>query len=1327
MSQLIRLRGRAALSTFRLEKLHLALSPDLADVRVAAEYWHFAFASRALDAAEMQRLERLLTYGPKSEPPAERGTLFLVVPRLGTISPWSSKASDIAHHCGLEVVERIERGVAYWVERDGGNPLGDEERRALLPHIHDRMTETVFGALADAERLFVHHEPQPLRTVDVLGGGAEALIRANREMGLALSEDEIAYLAENFARIGRNPTDVELMMFAQANSEHCRHKIFNADWVIDGKPEPNTLFGMIRTTHASHPEGTVVAYSDNSSVIEGADIARFYPSAEGRYGYRDERTHILMKVETHNHPTAISPYPGAATGSGGEIRDEGATGRGSKPKAGLSGFTVSNLRIPGFEQPWELDGIGAPARIASPLQIMIEGPIGGAAFNNEFGRPNLAGYFRTFEQRVSGEVRGYHKPIMIAGGVGNISAIHTHKSGIPEGALIIQLGGPAMLIGLGGGAASSMDTGTNQEDLDFDSVQRGNAEIERRAQEVIDRCWGLAEDNPILSIHDVGAGGLSNALPELVHGAGRGGRFDLRKIPNEEPGMSPLQIWCNEAQERYVLAIAPDQLDAFAAICARERCPFAVVGHATADGQLTVVDPHFGNAPVDMDLEVLLGKPPRMRRDVARVRRELPPFELGGVTVEDAAKRVLNLPSVADKTFLITIGDRSVGGLTARDQMVGPWQAPVSDVAVTAMGYETYRGEAFAMGERTPLALVSAEASGRMAIGEALTNVAAASIDKIGDVKLSANWMAAAGHAGEDAALYDTVRAVALELCPALGISIPVGKDSLSMKTAWTEDGARKEVTAPLSLIVSAFAPVADVRRTLTPYLRTDVGDTLLMLIDLGAGRNRLGGSALAQVYGHVGSVAPDVDDAAALKSFFQVIQQLNREGKLIAYHDRSDGGVFVTLCEMMFAGRAGITVDSHPGLSAGDDAGNLAALFSEELGAVLQVRIEDADAVRAAVAAAGLGSCLHAIGRPNGEDMLRVIAGGKEIYAQSRIELHRVWSATTYQMQRLRDNPECAQQEYDRILDASDPGLHAHLTFDPNEDINAPGSGHAVVADAQARVSPDSSLPLRGRARLGVGLNRPSVAILREQGVNGQMEMAAAFDRSGFTAVDVHMSDIIAGRVSLKDFAGFAACGGFSYGDVLGAGEGWAKSILFNSRARDEFAAFFERGDTFALGVCNGCQMMSNLREIIPGAARWPHFVRNKSEQFEARLALLEVVESPSIFLRGMEGSRIPIAVSHGEGYAEFADAAAIDAARPLVALRYVDNRGAATEIYPHNPNGSPQGITGLTTPDGRYTILMPHPERVFRTVSYSWHPGDWGEDGPWLRIFRNARQWVG
>ena len=1300
MSQIIRLRGRAALSPFRLQKLLLAVSQTVPGLSIDSEFWHFASVTRVLTRDELQRLERLLEYGPKRKPAVERGTLFLVVPRLGTISPWSSKATDIATHCALEAIDRVERGVAFWIDRDDGAGLTDEERRALSPHLHDRMTETMLASFEEAGQLFRHFDPQPAASIDVLKGGTRALERANRDMGLALSADEIDYLANAFERAGRNPTDVELMMFAQANSEHCRHKIFNADWVIDGKAEPNTLFGMIRTTHARNPRGTLVAYTDNASVIEGARIARFYPGPDGEYRYHDELTHTLMKVETHNHPTAISPYSGAATGSGGEIRDEGATGRGAKPKAGLTGFSVSNLRIPGFEQPWEKEDEGRPSRIASPLQIMIEGPIGGAAFNNEFGRPNLAGYFRTFEQRVAGELRGYHKPIMIAGGVGSIASAHTAKSTVPEGALIIHLGGPAMLIGLGGGAASSMGTGTNVEDLDFDSVQRGNAEMERRAQEVIDRCWALAAGNPILSIHDVGAGGLSNALPELVAAAGRGGSFDLRNIPNEEPGMSPMQIWANEAQERYVLAIAPADLPRFAAICERERCPHAVVGTATNDGRLTVSDRYFGNQPVDMDLAVLLGKPPKMRRDVTRLRRELPPFDMTGITLEEAALRVLRLPSVADKTFLISIGDRTVGGLTARDQMVGPWQVPVADVAVTLLGYRTCVGEAFAMGERTPLAVVNPQASGRMAIGEALTNIAAAAIADIGQVKLSANWMAAAGHPGEDATLYDTVRTVALDTCPQLGLSIPVGKDSLSMKTTWGEGPAKHEVVAPLSLIVTAFAPVTDARRTLTPQLRTDCGDTALILLDLGAGRCRLAGSALAQVYDQVGSEAPDMDDPGRLKAFFGLIQSLSAEGRLLAYHDRSDGGLFVTLCEMMFAGRTGITVEGGGFLDANAAGHTLAALFNEELGAVVQVSTADLEAVMTAGQKAGLGSCVKVIGTLNAEDRLCVIAAGREIYSAPRVELQRAWSETTFQLQRLRDHPECARQEYDRILDVRDPGLHAKLAFDPGEDIAAPFIG-------------------RGAA--------PRIAILREQGVNGQMEMAAAFERAGFAAADVHMSDIIAGRVKLDGFAGFAACGGFSYGDVLGAGEGWAKSILFNARALDQFAAFFARPDTFALGVCNGCQMMSNLRELIPGARHWPHFVRNKSEQFEARVAMLEVLPTPSLFLEGMAGSRMPIAVAHGEGYAEFADAAALECARSLVALRYVDNYGNPTETYPYNPNGSPQGISGLTTPDGRHTVIMPHPERMFRTVQHSWHPPEWGEDGPWLRMFRNARKFVG
>ena len=1298
MSQISRLRGRNALSAFRAAKLSQSVIAAVPDVTgIQAEFWHFAQLSRAVSNDETACLERILTYGPEAIAVESRGDLVLVVPRLGTISPWSSKATDIARHCGLKAVERIERGTAYWITTRDGRPLAAAEREALAPLLHDRMTETVLTSLDDAARLFEHIRPVPLAAVDLLAGGVVELNRANTEMGLALSEDEIEYLFEHYTRAGRNPTDVELMMFAQANSEHCRHKIFNASWVVDGKPQDHSLFGMIRTTHQKHSRGTVVAYSDNAAIMEGASIARFYPQGGGEYRYTDALTHTVMKVETHNHPTAISPFPGAATGAGGEIRDEGATGRGAKPKAGLTGFTVSNLCIPGYEQPWEKDGVGRPRRIASALQIMLDGPIGGASFNNEFGRPNLAGYFRTFEQHVAGEARGYHKPIMIAGGLGNIDASHSHKKPLPQGAALIQLGGPGMLIGLGGGAASSMDTGANQEGLDFASVQRGNAEIQRRAQEVIDRCWALGDANPILSIHDVGAGGLSNALPELVHSAGRGGHFDLRKVPSEEPGMSPLQVWCNEAQERYVLAVAPADLERFRAICERERCPFATVGEATADGRLVVTDTAFGNKPVDMELAVLLGKPPKMTRNVAHARHELPPFDASRIDLKDAVYRVLRVPAVADKTFLISIGDRTVGGLTARDQMVGPWQVPVADVAVTLRGFQTYSGEAMAMGERTPLALINPEASGRMAVGEAITNIAAAQIADLGDVKLSANWMAAAGHPGEDAALYDTVRAVALELCPQLGISIPVGKDSLSMKTAWNENGKKGEVTAPLSLIVSAFAPVSDVRATLTPQLSTDCGETALVLIDLGGGKCRLGGSALAQAYGALGNETPDIDQAFEIKQFFGVIQALNRAGELLAYHDRSDGGLIAAVCEMMFAGRSGaeLKIDT---ISANKSP--VEFLFNEELGAVMQVRKADIERVRSAFDMAGLGRHFHVIGSLGNDDSLRVLAGGQEIFCATRAELRRAWSETTYHMQRLRDNAECAQQERDHNLGRQDPGLHAKLAFDPGEDVAAPYLGHGA---------------------------RPRVAILREQGVNGQVEMAAAFDRAGFAAVDVHMSDIIAGRASLADFKGFVACGGFSYGDVLGAGEGWAKSILFNARARDNFEAFFRRADAFALGVCNGCQMMSNLRELIPGARQWPHFVRNRSEQFEARFVMLEVERSPSLFFEGMAGSRMPIAVAHGEGYAEFASPAAQRAAEPLVALRFVDNRGAVTERYPANPNGSPDGITGLTTPDGRFTILMPHPERVFRTVQNSWHPQEWGEDGPWLRMFRNARKWVG
>jgi phosphoribosylformylglycinamidine synthase len=1307
LQQVLTLPGAVALSPFRVDKLLASLPRG---IRLDTRFIHFVAVSAPLDPRERSVLDRLLTYGTsiRTEP---RGQLRLVLPRFGTVSPWSSKATDIAHNCGLAKVLRIERGVAYYVER--------ADARRLDALIHDRMTEVVVDHLAEGERLFAHASPQPLATVDVMGGGRAALEAANGSMGLALAADEIDYLVENFRKLGRNPTDVELMMFAQANSEHCRHKIFNASWTIDGERQDRSLFQMIRNTHEKSPAGTIVAYADNSAVMEGARAQRFFPDAAGEWQYRADHTHILMKVETHNHPTAIAPHPGAGTGAGGEIRDEGATGTGAKPKAGLTGFSVSNLRIPGAVQPWEGD-YGKPGRIASALDIMIEGPIGGAAFNNEFGRPNLAGYFRTLELESEGEVRGYHKPIMLAGGYGNISAAHTHKKPLGRGTLFVQLGGPGFLIGLGGGAASSMASGQNVESLDFGSVQRANAELERRCQEVIDACWQMGEANPILSIHDVGAGGLSNAFPELAHTGGVGARFDLRKVPIEEPGMSPMQIWSNEAQERYVLAIDASRLGDFARLCERERCLYAVVGEAREDHRLVVEDPLFGNQPVDMPLEVLLGKPPRMHREAKRRPRQLQPLDLSGMTLKVCAYRVLRLPSVADKTFLVTIGDRTVGGMSARDQMVGPWQVPVADVAVTTLGYQTHEGEAMAIGERTPLALIDGPASGRMAVGEALTNIAAAPIARLGDVKLSANWMCAAGHPGEDAALFDTVRAVGMELCPALGIAIPVGKDSMSMRTTWrdAQTGEDKAVTAPLSLIVSAFARVTDARRTLTPQLAMDVGETELVLVDLGRGRNRLGGSALAQVHGALGDAAPDLDDPAILEAFFDAIQSLNAAGRILAYHDRSDGGLFATLCEMAFASRAGITltldalvmdaarldVDGHERqsdvIAGAVEQRTLAVLFNEELGAVLQVKRGERDAVMEVLRGAGLSAHSHVIGRPNREGEIRIVVNGNRVLSEKRAALHRAWSEVTHHIQRLRDNPQCADQEYERLLDEGDPGVSVLLTFDPRSDI------------AALFVS-------RGA--------RPRIAVLREQGVNGQMEMAAAFDRAGFAAVDVHMSDIIAGRVSLEGFKGFAACGGFSYGDVLGAGEGWAKSILFNARARGEFERFFARPDSFSLGACNGCQMVSNLKEMIPGAENWPHFERNLSEQYEARLATIEIGKSPSIFFAGMEGSRIPIATAHGEGRAVFRDAQAMEACQYLVGARFVDNRGQVTETYPLNPNGSPQGITALTTPDGRCTILMPHPERVFRSIALSWHPQGWGDDSPWMRIFRNARGWVG
>ena len=1266
-----------------------------------SEFVHLVDVAEELPKEDVAILERLLEYGPSAAKPhrtdggSSGEALLLVVPRLGTISPWSSKATDIARSCGLSRVRRIERGVAHRIQ--GVQENEQELAAAVAPLVHDRMTQSVLRSTAEADELFAASEPRSFAIIPLLTDGREALVQANTQLGLALAEDEIDYLERSFLDLGRDPTDVELMMFAQANSEHCRHKIFNASWIVDGRAEEGSLFAMIRNTTECSPGGVLSAYSDNSSVAEGGVARRFFPDPESHvYGARAEPVHFLMKVETHNHPTAISPFPGAATGSGGEIRDEGATGRGAKPKAGLTGFSVSNLRIPGAEQPWETD-YGRPDRIASALEIMLEGPIGGAAFNNEFGRPNVCGYFRTFEERVPGpngnEVRGYHKPIMLAGGLGNIRDADVLKQEIPPGSPLIVLGGPALRIGLGGGAASSVESGASHEDLDFASVQRDNAEMERRCQEVIDGCWALGEANPVLSIHDVGAGGLSNALPELVHGSDRGGTFELRDIPNDEPGMSPLEIWCCEAQERYVVAIDRSRLAVFEALCRRERAPFAILGEATDQDWLRVGDRRFENAPIDLPLSVILGKPPKMQRRADHVSFVPATFSTAGLDVREAALRVLRLPTVGDKTFLVTIGDRTVTGQIVRDQMVGPWQVPVADAAVTASDFDGYRGEAMSVGERTPLALLDPAASARMAVAEAVTNLVSAAIDTLGDVKLSANWMAPAGHPGEDAGLRDAVRAVGIELCPALGIAIPVGKDSMSMRTVWSEAGEERSVTAPLSLIVSAFARVSDVRRAVTPELRTDAGETALVLVDLGAGRNRLGGSALAQVYGGVGSAPPDVDDPERLKAFAEAVLARIRAGDVFAYHDRSDGGLLATLVEMAFAGHTGLEVDLD---GLGEDAA--AALFTEELGAVLQVPAEDAPRILRDLEDAGLGGLCRRFGALRNDDRVVVRAGDAVLLDEARTVLRDAWSETTRRMQALRDDPASTEEEHAARLDEGDPGLNVVVPFDV-------GPSPAVVFE-----------------------DRPRVAILREQGVNGHVEMAAAFDRAGFTAVDVHMSDLVSGRTSLDPFRGLVACGGFSYGDVLGAGEGWAKSILFRDELRRAFGEFFAREDTFSLGVCNGCQALAALRELIPGAQHWPRFVQNRSEQYEGRLVLVRVEESPSILLRDMAGARLPIAVAHGEGRAEFAsdEARASVVREGLVAARFVDNRGDVTERYPANPNGSAEGMTGLTTPDGRATILMPHPERVFRTVQNSWHPRDWGEDGPWMKLFRNARAWV-
>jgi phosphoribosylformylglycinamidine synthase len=1302
---MIELPGALAVSDFRIAKLRPALEavhPGLG--AITARYIHFVDLERALTATERALLDRLLTYGPR-EPagtPRAAGTELIVVPRFGTISPWSSKASDIAHVCGLDAVRRIERGIVWTL----GAPRapGRDELHSLAASLFDRMTETVLYERGDASRIFAREPTRPLRTVS-LAPGRDAVVKANADLGLALSDDEIDYLMKNFAALKRDPTDVELMMFAQANSEHCRHKIFNADWIIDGQRQPKSLFAMIRNTHAKNPRGVLSAYRDNASVIEGSLGKRYFPNPEnGVYGAIDEPIDILMKVETHNHPTAIAPFPGAATGSGGEIRDEGATGRGAKPKAGLTGFSVSHLRIPGFEQPWEQSPLskelGKPGRIVSALDIMIDGPIGGAAFNNEFGRPNICGYFRTFEQAgagdVAGRVRGYHKPIMIAGGLGNVRRKHVEKGEIPVGAKLVVLGGPAMLIGLGGGAASSVNSGASSADLDFASVQRGNPEIQRRAQEVIDRCSARWNENPILLIHDVGAGGLSNAVPEAVaHTPGRGAIIDLAAIPNDEPGMSPMELWCNESQERYVLCIDAGRLNEFAAICERERAPFAVIGEIDGTGVLVLEDRKNGTRPVDLPLEVLLGKAPKMLRDVRRVAPPATPFAVDSVDLRDAAYRLLRFPAIADKTFLISIGDRTVGGMISRDPMVGPWQVPVADVAVTICDYFGHAGEAMAMGERTPVAVLDAPASGRLAVGEALTNIMAADIGSLSNVRLSANWMAACGEPGEDAALYATVHAVGEELCPALGIAIPVGKDSLSMKTTWTDGATKKSVVAPVSLIISAFAPVADVRKTWTPQLRTDLGATQLLLVDLGGGANRLGGSSLAQVYGELGAAPADLEEPRQLLALAAALDELRAQNLVLAYHDRSDGGVFATLVEMAFAGHCGLDVKLPAGVN-----GAAGALFAEELGVVLQVRVDQLAAAQAVLAKHGLGAHTHTIGTATREMRVRIASGSGQL-DETWEDLRRAWSETSFRMRERRDEPACAREEFAAACDSGAPGLVVALTFDPDEDVSAPF----------------------------VNTARPKVAILREQGVNSQVEMAAVFERAGFEPHDVHMTDILAGHTRLDGFRGLVACGGFSYGDVLGAGEGWAKSILYHARTRDEFERFLARADSFTLGVCNGCQMFAALKEIVPGAASWPRFVRNRGEQFEGRFSLTELQRSPSIFLAGMDGSMLPIAVAHGEGRAEFAsdEAARTFSASGLVIARYVAGNRKIATTYPENPNGSPFGIAGITNEDGRVTLTMPHPERSFRTVQNSWRPDGAGEYSGWFRMFQNARKWIG
>ncbi len=1365
--------GASALSNFRALQLLPRLQAIHAQISgLAARYVHLVSSDTVPDKVLKSRLSALLTYGKPYQPLGGSRTdsrvHIVVTPRFGTVSPWSSKASDIAHNCALPV-RRVERLVEYEIALSqpliGKRAFSKLQLQELANQLHDRMTESVMFDRADAIRLFTDLAAQPMAHVDLLGGGRGALEEANREFGLALADDEVDYLAQAFTQLGRNPTDVELMMFAQANSEHCRHKIFNADFIIDGVPQTSSLFGMIRHTHQKNPQHMLVAYSDNASVMEGSQVGRFVAKTQsaspelGASSYKNysATNHVLMKVETHNHPTAISPFPGASTGAGGEIRDEGATGRGSKPKAGLTGFTVSKInweQIPIDSSPLaSSSSYGKPEHIASPLQIMLEGPLGGAAFNNEFGRPNLLGYFREYEQCVShsgpsgeaAEQRGYHKPIMIAGGLGVIDAGSTQKIVFPAGSLLVQLGGPGMRIGMGGSAASSMATGANAAQLDFDSVQRGNPEIERRAQEVINHCWALGDGNPILAIHDVGAGGLSNAFPELTHDAGRGARFDLRSVPLEESGLAPKEIWCNESQERYVLAISPESLAQFQALCERERCPFAVVGVATQDRQLQLTD-SAAQGPqrevVNMPMNVLLGKPPKMTRDVTSLSRVFNPVDFTGVDLQKAAIEVLAHPTVASKRFLITIGDRTVGGLSHRDQMVGPWQVPVADCAVTLADFKGFAGEAMSMGERTPLATVNAPASGRMAVGEAITNLLAAPIE-LDRVKLSANWMAACGEPGEDAALYATVKAVGLELCPALGISIPVGKDSLSMRTQWAESAmtsgaasTAKKVVSPVSLIISAFATLKDVRGTLTPQLDATGHDTTLILIDLGHGKNRMGGSILAQTLNQLGNEVPDLDNPQDLVNLVKAVNVLRGQGRILAYHDRSDGGLFATACEMAFAGQVGVSLNVDMLIVQGDgisdsraemgdsknwaaqvgarrDELTLNALFNEELGVVLQVNTAERNGVMQTLREHGLSAFSHFVGKTRpphsavktGVGEIQVWRDAKAVFSAKLQDLQQVWDSTSWKICQLRDNPDCANSEHALAGNPSDPGLHVFIA--ENE------------AATQEKSAQSAALVLA----------RPRVAVLREQGVNSHVEMAYAFTEAGFEAFDVHMTDLQSGRANLKDFKGVVACGGFSYGDTLGAGIGWARSITFNPGLAGQFKAFFERADTFGLGVCNGCQMFAELADIIPGAEYWPRFSTNQSERFEARLSMVEVLDSPSLFLRGMAGSRLPIAVAHGEGFANFeaAKGGRGNPAQVISAMRFTDNLGQPTETYPFNPNGSPGGLTAVTTACGRFTAMMPHPERVFRNIQMSWSPLNRDEFSPWMQLWRNARKWVG